>query len=78
MEEIEIVAASKKTLKIKNQDPFELKKTLRCPNCTRKFAARGETLKITFEGAVRGDYCMRCYAEWIHRHIPKLEKIDGR
>lgn len=32
-------------------------------------------LTITIENVVVGDYCFRCYADWIAAHIPRLEPL---
>jgi hypothetical protein len=46
-----------------------------CPDCHSKFYD-DKGLFVDFEDLKHG-YCLRCYAEWIDKNIPKLVKITN-
>ena len=50
------------------------RKKYRCPVCDFEQGPREGILINTKK--ISGIYCMECYAAWIDKNIPKMEKIN--
>lgn len=50
------------------------KRNYRCPICGFE-QGPGEGIVINIK-KLNGHYCMECYATWIDKNIPKMEKIN--
>lgn len=46
-----------------------------CPKCNWA-CHKTDGLKMNFGSEIDGTYCLRCYAEWLKDHIPRMTQID--